>query len=498
MEIILRAEKIMDIINGKKQKPATTEVEEVKTWNDGNEKGMLIISTGLEYSQLQTVIACETAAQMWNRLKNVHEQRSSVNKVSLKQQFFSYRMNPNDNIAQHISTIESMALSLADVGEAVSDVDKIAKTLESLPSSFSAFISAWDSYAEAMQTFENLTSRLLREEKRLMQNDDVTTAFAALNLQKNYKSMKSQTSHNNEKRENHGKLSDKKNMKCFYCGRVGHIKKQCRNWLAKNSSGSNPDESKHVALSAEYKNVSASGCETVWLADSAASKHMTYHKEWFSPRPHEAGGKYAKGVIVRHYKEGSLIKIRVELTANHRGYFEFRLCPNNRPKKIGTQECLDKYVLSRASQKDELKETRYYPELGNKIFEIKYLLPIGLTCTQCILQWRYIAGNNWGTCVNGTGAVGCGPQEEFRACADVAIVNASGLTNDTSFEDERDNEIPTNSSSGAIAVSPSPTLGTRRTRRSYRRGLSRHTVPNGLQLVLSRGQNPLLMDCSWF
>nr|CAD7445973.1 unnamed protein product [Timema bartmani] len=160
------------------------------------------------------------------------------------------------------------------------------------------------------------------------------------------------------------------------------------------------------------------------------------------PRPHEAGGKYAKGVIVRHYKEGSLIKIRVELTANHRGYFEFRLCPNNRPKKIGTQECLDKYVLSRASQKDELKETRYYPELGNKIFEIKYLLPIGLTCTQCILQWRYIAGNNWGTCVNGTGAVGCGPQEEFRACADVAIVNANGLTNDTSFEDERDNEIP--------------------------------------------------------
>lgn len=30
-------------------------------------------------------------------------------------------------------------------------------------------------------------------------------------------------------------------------------------------------------------------------------------------------------------------------------------------------------------------------------------------------------GNNWGTCPNGTGAVGCGPQEEFRACADIQI-----------------------------------------------------------------------------
>lgn len=38
-----------------------------------------------------------------------------------------------------------------------------------------------------------------------------------------------------------------------------------------------------------------------------------------------------------------------------------------------------------------------------------------------MLQWRYIAGNNWGMCEDGTGAVGCGPQEEFRACADINI-----------------------------------------------------------------------------
>lgn len=37
------------------------------------------------------------------------------------------------------------------------------------------------------------------------------------------------------------------------------------------------------------------------------------------------------------------------------------------------------------------------------------------------MQWKYIAGNNWGICPDGNGAVGCGDQEEFRACADVAI-----------------------------------------------------------------------------
>ena len=44
----------------------------------------------------------------------------------------------------------------------------------------------------------------------------------------------------------------------------------------------------------------------------------------FQPRANEAGGLYGKGVIVRKYEKNSVIKVRVELTANHMGYFEFR------------------------------------------------------------------------------------------------------------------------------------------------------------------------------
>lgn len=164
MEIIFRTEKILDVVDGNTTRPATTEVEKRKAWDENNLKGMLIISMGLEYSQLQTVIACDTAAQMWNRLKSVHEQRSSVNKVTLKQQFFNYRMNPNESIAQHISKIESMALALADVDERVTDVDKIAKTLESLPNSYGAFINAWDSWRDETDVRKsNLSSPQGRE-----------------------------------------------------------------------------------------------------------------------------------------------------------------------------------------------------------------------------------------------------------------------------------------------------------------------------------------------
>jgi len=49
-------------------------------------------------------------------------------------------------------------------------------------------------------------------------------------------------------------------------------------------------------------------------------------------------------------------------------------------------------------------------------------LPRRLSCSQCILQWTYTAGNNWGVCSNGTGELGCGPQETFRACSDIRIL----------------------------------------------------------------------------
>lgn len=41
------------------------------------------------------------------------------------------------------------------------------------------------------------------------------------------------------------------------------------------------------------------------------------------------------------------------------------------------------------------------------------------------MQWKYVAANNWGICADGNGAVGCGEQEEFRACSDIAIGKGS-------------------------------------------------------------------------
>lgn len=142
------------------------------------------------------------------------------------------------------------------------------------------------------------------------------------------------------------------------------------------------------------------------------------------PRPHEAGGQFAKGIISRHYTSGQEIDVEVDLTANHWGRFEMYLCPNNNPKYEATQSCFDRFPLYVAGTRD----VSFHIPLDSKkkeVFRYKVRLPPYVTCTQCVIQWSYYTGNMWGICPNGTEGLGCGRPETFRNCADVTIVTST-------------------------------------------------------------------------
>ncbi len=123
------------------------------------------------------------------------------------------------------------------------------------------------------------------------------------------------------------------------------------------------------------------------------------------------------------------IRVTIDLTANHLGYFEFRVC-NRDELNAGidaTQECLNKHLLQ-----DSFGNTRFLiSSRMNGLLNFGLRLTRGLKCNNCVLQWKYHAGNNWGTdSETGQSCLGCGPQEEFYGCADIKI-NPSLVINET-------------------------------------------------------------------
>ncbi|CAG7710000.1 unnamed protein product [Allacma fusca] len=137
-----------------------------------------------------------------------------------------------------------------------------------------------------------------------------------------------------------------------------------------------------------------------------------------SPRAHEGGGLYGKGIIAKTYKSGSKVNITINLTAAHLGYFELKLCPHNNPLVPATQECLDQYPL----QLVDGSGSRFVPPNRAAHYVLHVQLPQGVTCQQCVLQWHYNTGNSWGTDPDGSSGMGRGAQEVFRSCADIQIV----------------------------------------------------------------------------
>ena len=85
-----------------------------------------------------------------------------------------------------------------------------------------------------------------------------------------------------------------------------------------------------------------------------------------------------------------VIEVIIDVVANHKGFFAFRLCPNNNPQKAPNAKCFSHFPLKLANG-----ESFHFLEptarMGTRV-RLQVKLPDGLECWQCIIQWSYVAG----------------------------------------------------------------------------------------------------------
>ncbi|XP_060571961.1 uncharacterized protein LOC132730123 [Ruditapes philippinarum] len=140
------------------------------------------------------------------------------------------------------------------------------------------------------------------------------------------------------------------------------------------------------------------------------------------PRDHEAGGMnapYNRPISRCYNTRDNVMDITVRITAYHKGYFEFRLCVNN-DMTSDDEDCAEEGMLLTIA--GTYGATRYdINNVEQEFYTFQLDMPQGIVCTQCILQWKYNAGNNWG-CDDDDCGMGFGKQENFINCADIAII----------------------------------------------------------------------------
>ncbi|TPX52213.1 hypothetical protein PhCBS80983_g06501 [Powellomyces hirtus] len=182
------------------------------------EKAMAALVLSLGHEQLMHVQNAATAAEVWRKLKEVHERKGIANKLYLRCKFLTVVMEDGDGMLEHINKVKMMAQQLGPLGQKADDL-----------------------------TLEFLTARLLHEETRRSEGQDGGgkdgRAFYG----------RSRISNTTMK---------KAGGPCFYCGKEGHFKKECRKRLAAEQQSSEVNQaSRHEALATS----SRSGH---WIIDS--------------------------------------------------------------------------------------------------------------------------------------------------------------------------------------------------------------------------------------
>lgn len=143
---LLMAHGLEDIIDGTRVQPDGERTSQtVKNWIKDNVKAMSLISSSIDRKQLQGLITCTTAMEMWQMLRRLYEQKSASSKLLLMQRYHEYRMNPSDSVVQHITQIQNLVSKIRDTGHRMDETDIMAKILGSLPSKYSTLVTAWDS-----------------------------------------------------------------------------------------------------------------------------------------------------------------------------------------------------------------------------------------------------------------------------------------------------------------------------------------------------------------
>lgn len=115
------------------------------------------------------------------------------------------------------------------------------------------------------------------------------------------------------------------------------------------------------------------------------------------------------------------IPIKIDFPAQHGGAWEVQLC-DRIPE---TEDCFRPLVLGNG-------QTKWPMNLGDAagVIDTTAKLPSDILCTQCVIRMHWRGAQNWGDCDSsytcecdptGTGGMGCGEQQTFRACADVQI-----------------------------------------------------------------------------
>jgi hypothetical protein len=144
--LILKAGKFWDVVSA----------TDTAVWDQTDIEAQALIVPTLTAAQTNHIYACKTSHEIFEKLKSIHSDASSLNKQHTLTSFFNFKVKPDQSLTAAFTEIERLARSLNEMGVTIDETRTVTKIVSALPEELNAFKKAWDSVPSASQTMSML------------------------------------------------------------------------------------------------------------------------------------------------------------------------------------------------------------------------------------------------------------------------------------------------------------------------------------------------------
>ncbi|XP_057426461.1 uncharacterized protein LOC130719879 [Lotus japonicus] len=323
MKVLFGFQDVLDVIENGFQPLTQDMIEEQKTLHNEMKKkdckAMFLIHQCVDDTHFEKIANASSAKEMWDIIQKVHSGSDKVKKVklqTLRRQYEGLQMEENEKVGEYFTKILTTVNLMKGCGEKITDVMVIEKIMRSLAPKFDYIVVAIEESKDVdNMKIEELQSSLEAHEMRLADRNSVKVAEQALKVGldnhdgkkkkwtgKGKSDNKSKWSQGNsdkpesskrrgESAKNGGnqRKTDKKNVECYKCHKMGHYSYECRAGKPKQQKNADKeayatredsDEDPIMLMVTTMNSTVNAETDEIWYLDSGCSNHMTSHNEW--------------------------------------------------------------------------------------------------------------------------------------------------------------------------------------------------------------------------
>ncbi|KAI5315217.1 hypothetical protein L3X38_044393 [Prunus dulcis] len=201
------------------------------------------------------------------------------------------------SVTEHLSDFQGLINLLTNMKMVLDDELQALVLLSSLPDSWDTLVvSLSNSAPQGVLTLDIVKENMFNEEAR-RKEQGVVAESEALVLEyrgrtNNRKFHRRDKSKGRSRDGSRGRSKTRKDLECYHCGGIGHMKRECRLFKREQDRGNENSDARHTTATTFDGNeviilcgdgfVNLSSQDTCWIVDSGASFHVTSRRDFFT------------------------------------------------------------------------------------------------------------------------------------------------------------------------------------------------------------------------